>query len=355
MSKYIHIARGKNAMTSRWSSRDSRWDDPCRVFCLAAGAGDTVSLKWALEESSLLVHGHPVRRYNTKVSNDAYPSDWPDPFAFGWTAMHCACSSGRKEVVRYLLDHNWHLNRRTWDGFVASDVVGMNGYTQQGYMEAAKRVRKSGVLNADEQALYLFITSWENTWNDLVSTSENLFVLQSVRRRITRHTIRTCDKGEPVHEPINSLWGVDQYWIESMEIILKYLLGIHVFETLGARGKTLWNFVKRSMLRWGNKNMVPERELGLEQHEIPSPSSLQTTTPKDPQTVHIPDAPMVTGPQGKKKYEQNDMRSCHKTQTLSLSSTRSGSRRPRPVPSLYAHSANRGAEHFQPVPDKNIP
>ena len=125
-----------------------------------------------------------MRRYNTKLSNTAYPSDWPDPFAMGWTAMHCACASGRKEAVRCLLDHNWHLNRRTWDGFVASNVVGMSGYTQQCYMDATKRVRKSGVLNAEEQAFYLFITSWEKTWNDLLSTSENLFVLQSVRRNV---------------------------------------------------------------------------------------------------------------------------------------------------------------------------
>jgi len=223
-------------------------------------------------------------------------------------------------------------------------------------MDATKRVRKSGVLNAEEQAFYLFITSWEKTWNDLLSTSENLFVLQSVRRRITGHAIRACDQGESVHKPLNYLWGVDEYWMKSMDIILTYLLGIHVLEELGARGKTLWNFVKRSMRRWGHKNVVPERELRLEQDEIPRTPSLETiTTPKGTQTEHIPDAPLVTGPQGGLECEQNYMGSCLKVQTLSLSYTRSGSKRPRPVPSLYAYSPKEGAEHVQFERNKNIP
>ena len=31
--------------TTRWPSYDSRWDDPNRILCLAAGAGDILALE----------------------------------------------------------------------------------------------------------------------------------------------------------------------------------------------------------------------------------------------------------------------------------------------------------------------
>ena len=31
--------------STRWPSYDSRWDDPNRILCLAAGAGDLLALK----------------------------------------------------------------------------------------------------------------------------------------------------------------------------------------------------------------------------------------------------------------------------------------------------------------------
>lgn len=113
--------------STRWPSYDSRWDDPNRILCLAAGAGDLLALKWALEERRLIIHGHPVRRskimieqYNISLNqSDAtsnkknvkinycsnYTPDWPDPFCYGWTAMHRAASSGKKETIQFLLDH----------------------------------------------------------------------------------------------------------------------------------------------------------------------------------------------------------------------------------------------------------
>ena len=139
--------------TTRWPSYDSRWDDPNRILCLAAGAGDILALKWALEEHRLIIHGHPVRRskitiyqYNESLnqptnksssamtlintnnrikkqyqqrmimnnSNNGYTPDWSDPFCYGWTAIHRAASSGKKNTIKFLLDHGWHLNKKTW-------------------------------------------------------------------------------------------------------------------------------------------------------------------------------------------------------------------------------------------------
>mgnify|MGYP001219663844 CR=1 FL=1 len=110
--------------STRWPSYDSRWDDPNRILCLAAGAGDLLALKWALEERRLIIHGHPVRRskimieqYNISLNqsdakckrhiltNNNYAPDWPDPFCYGWTALHRAASSGKKETIQFLLDH----------------------------------------------------------------------------------------------------------------------------------------------------------------------------------------------------------------------------------------------------------
>ena len=237
MSKYVHIARGKSASNSRWPNHDGRWDDQNRVLCLAAGAGDTLSLKWALEESRLLIHGHPVRRRRNVLPEGSYTPDWPDPFCYGWTALHRSCSSGRKDVVKLLLDRNWHLNRRTWDGFVASDVVGMNGYTHQGFLDKPKKIRKRGLLSDEEKSLYLWLTKWTSDWKRLVQTSYNLFLLQSVRRSTYPHLTKCLPPPNASGRQIVNLWHVDKYWVRAMEIIFEYILGVNITNELGERGR----------------------------------------------------------------------------------------------------------------------
>ena len=307
-SAYLQLSfgHGKRAQQSRWPAFEGRWDDPNRVFCLAAGAGDILSMKWALEERRLLVHGHPVRRRQAFMPPPGYVVDWADPFCYGWTAIHRAACGGRKEVVRYLLDKGWHLKQRTWDGFVAGDVVGMNSFASQGVGTQPGRIKR--VLDDDARELINWIAGWDTKWQTLCRNMQACFVVQTVRRTRNRPRLQVQ------HVP----YGTEEAWQTVCGHILAFCCGEGIFEDLGGRAVEKWEAIRASMARWGPAGEKDRR-----------PPTLGYATALTPGALRM--------------LENTESGSANHTARSSQYSTAS-SRRPRPRTSL--NSARSTARHM---------
>ena len=278
-----------------------------------------LALKWALEEHRLIIHGHPVRRsrifiheYQStlgqppraqtsksrtsdkrhqhkkqlKISDQTkrgsrlvnqqccgYSVDWPDPFCYGWTALHRAASSGKKKTVRYLLDHGWHLKKKTWDGFIAKEVIGMNSYSYGG-LGKPNNIKRD--LSPEKMELLEWVIGWDKKWKSLCEALHGLYTLQTLRcnkfPELNRYSeiehLDLCRTKNIKNVSIRYAKLQNCPWVQILVHICTFLIGDFdvTIEYLGTRGLAKFQTFEQAVLKYRNPQYVatkvtPDRAL----------------------------------------------------------------------------------------------
>ena len=289
-----------------------------------------LALKWALEEHRLIIHGHPVRRsrifiheyqstlgqppsvktrqtrtsdkrfrhkirlkmtgqtkrpsHSTNLQCNGYSVDWPDPFCYGWTALHRAASSGKKKTVRYLLDHGWHLKKKTWDGFIAKEVIGMNSYSYGG-LGKPNNIKRD--LSPEKMELLEWVIGWDKKWKLLCEALHGLYTLQTLRcnkfPELNRYNeIEKLD----LHRNTNANNDCKRYkklgnapWVQILVHISTFLIGDFddTIEYLGMRGLAKFQTFEQAVLKYRNSEYVAPK---VAPNRAPRRASLSSTTRK---------------------------------------------------------------------------
>eukprot|EP00944_MAST-04C_sp_MAST-4C-sp1_P002730 g2730.t1 len=201
--------------------------------------------------------------HSTNLQCNGYSVDWPDPFCYGWTALHRAASSGKKKTVRYLLDHGWHLKKKTWDGFIAKEVIGMNSYSYGG-LGKPNNIKRD--LSPEKMELLEWVIGWDKKWKLLCEALHSLYTLQTLRcnkfpelnrynviERLDLHRKKNAKNDCTRYEKLNNA-----PWVQILVHICTFLVGDFdsTIEYLGMRGLTKFQTFEQAVLKYRNPEYV---------------------------------------------------------------------------------------------------